>query len=54
MTEYETELRKLSEFVPKMANFEEYLCFKFEEGLSLEIREKMFITRTQSYKEVVQ
>ena len=54
MTEYEIELRKLSEFVLELANSEEYLCSKFEEGLSSEIREKMSITKTQSYKEVVQ
>ena len=47
-------MRKLAECVPKLANFEECLCFKFEEGLSLEIREKMSITGIQSYKEVVQ
>ena len=35
--EYETELRELAEFVPEMASSEEYLCFKFEEGLNLEI-----------------
>ena len=46
MTEYETEPRELSEFVPKLANFKEYLCSKFEEGLSLKIREKMSITET--------
>ena len=37
-----------------MASFEEYLCLKFEEGLNLEIREKMFIFYNQNYKEVVQ
>ena len=37
VTEYETELRELSEFVPEMTNFEKYLCSKFEEGLNLEI-----------------
>ena len=31
-------MRELAEFVPKLANSEEYLCSKFEEGLSLEIR----------------
>ena len=41
--DYETELRKLVEFVPKLANSKEYLCSKFEEGLSLEIRKKMSI-----------
>ena len=43
LIEYETELRELAKFVPKMANFEEYLCLKFEKGLTLEIREKMSI-----------
>ena len=47
-------MRELAEFVPKLANFKEYLCSKFEEGLSLEIREKMSIIGSQSYKEVVQ
>ena len=37
-----------------MANFEEYLCSKFEEGLNLEVREKMSVSGNQSYKEVVQ
>ena len=54
MIEYESELRKLAEFVPKLANFEEYLYSKFEKGLSLEIKEKMSISGSQSYKEVVQ
>ena len=30
VTEYEIELRELVEFVPELASFEEYLCFKFE------------------------
>ena len=47
-------MRELAEFVPKLANFEEYLCSKFEEGLSLEIQEKMSVSGSQSYKEVVQ
>ena len=51
---YETKLRQLAEFVLELANFQEYLCFKFEKALSLRIREKMSITRSQSYKEVVQ
>ena len=38
------------EFIPELANFEEYLCFKFEKGLSLKIREKMSISGSQSYK----
>ena len=53
MTEYETELKELSKFVPKSVNSEKYLCFKFEEGLSLEIREKMSIIGTQSYNSIV-
>ena len=44
--EYETKLRELAEFVPELANSEEYLCSKFEEDLTLEIKEKMSITRT--------
>ena len=47
-------MRELAEFVPKLANSEEYLCSKFEEGLSLKIREKMSVSGSQSYKEVVQ
>ena len=53
MIEYETELRELSKFVLELANSKEYLCSKFERGLSLEIREKMSFIGTQSYKEVV-
>ena len=37
-----------------MAGSEEYLCSKFEEGLNLEIREKMSVFGSQNYKEVVQ
>ena len=54
MIKYETELRELVEFVLEMADLEEYLCSKFEEGLNLEIREKMSVSGSQSYKEVVQ
>ena len=54
ITEYEIELRKLTEFVLQLSNSEEYLCFKFKEGLTLEIQEKMFISGDQSYKEIVQ
>ena len=54
MIKYETELRQLAEFIPEMARFEEYLCSKFEKRLSLEIREKMFVSSSQNYKEVVQ
>ena len=54
VTEYEIELRELDKFIPKLANSEEYLCSKFEEGLTLEIREKMSVLDSQSYKEVVQ
>ena len=53
LTEYETEVRELAEFVLEVAGFEEYLCFKFEEGLNLKIREKMSIFGSQNYKEVV-
>ena len=53
-TEYETKLRELFEFVLELANSKEYLCPKFEESLTLEIREKMSILRGQSYKEIVQ
>ena len=47
-------MRKLTEFVIKLANSEKYLCPKFEEGLSLEIREKMSVFGSQSYKKVMQ
>ena len=47
-------MKELAEFVPKLANFEEYLCSKFEEGLTLEIQKKMFVSGGQSYKEIVQ
>ena len=40
MTEYETKLRELAEFVLEVASFKEYLCLKFKEGLNLEILEK--------------
>ena len=33
MTKYEIELRELVEFVPELANSEEYLCSKFLKGL---------------------
>ena len=49
VTEYETELRELIEFVPKVASFEEYLCSKFKEWLNLEIRE-MSVLGNQNYK----
>ena len=54
VVEYETELRELAEFVPEVINSEDYLCLKFEEGLNLEVREKMSVSGNQSYKEVVQ
>ena len=47
-------MRELADFVLELANSEEYLCSKFEKGLSLEIREKMSISGSQNYKEVVQ
>ena len=47
-------MRELAKFVPELANFEEYLCSKFEEELSLEIRKNMYVSGSQSYKEVVQ
>ena len=54
VAEYETELKELAEFVPEVINSEDYLCSKFEEGLNLEVREKMSMSGNQSYKEVVQ
>ena len=47
-------MRELAEFVLELANFEEYLYFKFEEGLTLKIRENMSILGSQSYKKMVQ
>ena len=47
-------MKELAEFVPELANFEEYMCSKFEKGLSLEIKEKMSIIGSQSYKKVLQ
>ena len=54
ITEYELELRKLAKFVLEFANSKEYLYSKFEKGLRLEIREKMSVLGSQSYKKVVQ
>ena len=54
ITEYETQLRELAEFVLELANSEEYFCSKFEKGLNLKIREKMSVSGGQSYKEIVQ
>ena len=51
--EYEIELSELTEFVPKVANSEEYFCSKFEKGLTLEIQEMMSVSGSQSYKEIV-
>ena len=50
---YETKLRELAEFVLELANSEKYPCSKFEEGLTLEIQEKMSVLGNQSYKKVV-
>ena len=47
-------MRELVEFVLELANSKEYLCSKFEKGLSLEIRENISIIGSQSYKKVVQ
>ena len=44
ITKYETELRKLVEFVPELFNSEKYSCSKFEEGLTLKIQEKIFVS----------
>ena len=54
MTEYETELRELSLFVPEMTHDDKALCAKFEAGLNLSIREKMSITDSCTYKDVLQ
>ena len=47
-------MKELAEFVLELTNFKEYLCSKFKEKLSLEIREKMLITVSQRYKEIIQ
>ena len=47
-------MRELVEFVHELANFEKYLCLKFEKDLTLEIRENMSVSSSQSYKELVQ
>ena len=39
--------------VLELANSEEYLCSKFEEGLSLEIREKMSVSGSQKDRKSV-
>ena len=54
ITEYEIELKELAEFVLELASSKEYLYSKFEEGLTLEIQEKMSVSSGQSYKEIVQ
>ena len=54
VTEYETELRELSLFVPEMTHDDEALCAKFEAGLNLSIREKMSIIDSCTYKDVLQ
>ena len=52
--EYEIKWRELAEFVLEVASSKEYLCLKFEQGLNLEIREKMSVFGNQNYKQVVQ
>ena len=47
-------MRELAELVLELSNSEEYLCSKFEEGLTLEIRKKISVSGGQSYKKVVQ
>ena len=44
----------MAEFVLEIAGSEQYLCFKFEKGLNLDIREKMSVSGSQSYKKKVQ
>ena len=44
----------MTEFVPEMTGLAEYLYSKFEEGLNLEIRKKMYVFGSQNYKEIVQ
>ncbi|XP_039143934.1 uncharacterized protein LOC120281061 [Dioscorea cayenensis subsp. rotundata] len=51
--EYETELKDLAKFVPELVGSEEVLCSKFEAGFNLSVRERMSVTRNQSFKEVV-
>ena len=47
-------MRELAKFVPELANSKDYLCSKFEKGLTLEIREKVSISGSQIYKEMMQ
>ena len=44
----------MAKFVPKLANSKEYLYSKLEKGLTLEIKENMLVSSSQSYKKVVQ
>lgn len=41
MTEYDTKLKNLANFVPKLADIKDMLCLKFHEGLSLNVHVKM-------------
>ncbi len=54
VVEYETELRALSAFAPDYANSAEDMCTRFEEGLRMEIREKLVGTNVERYKDLVQ
>lgn len=54
MVEHETELKDSATFVLELIGTEKMLCSKFKEDLNLTIKEKMSITGTQCFKEVVQ
>ena len=51
---YEIKLRELVEFIPKLVNSKEYLCSKFEERLTLEIREKCQLQGLKVTRKVLQ
>ncbi|KAH7691842.1 Retroviral ribonuclease H protein [Dioscorea alata] len=54
VTEYETELKDLANFVPELVGSEKILCSKFEAGLNLSVRERMAVAGNQSFNEIVQ
>ena len=52
VTEYETEIRRLTAFVPDLAMLKQ-LRFKFEDGLNLNIRRYMTVTPSLSFAKIV-
>ena len=45
VAEYEALFRELMEFAPDLVNTDERRCTKFEQGLRLQIRERLTMTR---------